>query len=83
MCGRFTLTVNPADLQDTFGDFIFPTKFAPRFNIAPTSEVLIVRPGREDERVPARVRWGLLPVAQWSPRARPWRCRAALRLPTP
>ena len=32
MCGRFTLTVDPAELQDTFSDYTFPNKFAPRFN---------------------------------------------------
>ena len=42
MCGRFTLTVNPADLQDTFSDFNFPAKFAPRFNIAPSQPVLAI-----------------------------------------
>jgi putative SOS response-associated peptidase YedK len=42
MCGRFTLTVDPAELQDAFGDFIFPQQFAPRFNIAPTQPVLVL-----------------------------------------
>jgi putative SOS response-associated peptidase YedK len=40
MCGRFTLTINPADLQDTFLAFNFPNQFAPRFNIAPTQPIL-------------------------------------------
>jgi len=38
MCGRFTLTVDPAELKDTFGDYDFPEHFAPRFNIAPTQD---------------------------------------------
>jgi putative SOS response-associated peptidase YedK len=42
MCGRFTLTVNPAELQDTFSNFIFPEKFAPRFNIAPSQPLLAI-----------------------------------------
>ena len=42
MCGRFTLTVDPADLQAAFPDFSFPPQGAPRFNIAPTQPVLAV-----------------------------------------
>ena len=26
MCGRFTLTVDPADLKDAFEDYTFPPK---------------------------------------------------------
>jgi putative SOS response-associated peptidase YedK len=40
MCGRFTLTVDPAELQDAFNQFTFPSQFAPRFNIAPTQPIL-------------------------------------------
>ena len=35
MCGRFTLTVNPADLQETFQDYTFPKKFAPQIQHRP------------------------------------------------
>ena len=42
MCGRFTLTVDPAELQDDFGNYTFPPQFAPRFNIAPTQPVLAI-----------------------------------------
>ena len=42
MCGRFTLTVDPAELKEAFVDFKFPEKFAPRFNIAPTQPVLAI-----------------------------------------
>jgi putative SOS response-associated peptidase YedK len=42
MCGRFTLTVDPAELKEAFGGFIFPAQFAPRFNIAPTQPVLAI-----------------------------------------
>lgn len=40
MCGRFTLTVDPA--QYSLDEFIFPNQFAPRFNIAPSQPVLAV-----------------------------------------
>ncbi|HSH06919.1 MAG TPA: SOS response-associated peptidase [Burkholderiales bacterium] len=61
MCGRYALHSRPEVIALAFGLSEVPASILPRFNIAPTSEVLIVRPGREDERVPARVRWGLLP----------------------
>jgi len=60
MCGRFTLTVDPVELQDTFTDFIFPPKFAPRFNIAPSQPVLAI-PNDEANTADFFV-WGLIPM---------------------
>lgn len=60
MCGRFTLTVDPAELQDTFTDFIFPSKFAPRFNIAPSQPVLAI-PNDETNTADFFI-WGLIPM---------------------
>ena len=59
MCGRFTLTVDPADLQDAFADFKFPAKFAPRFNIAPSQPVLAI-PNDGKNKADFFV-WGLIP----------------------
>ena len=59
MCGRFTLTVDPAELQDTFSNYIFPPKFAPRFNIAPTQEHWVVT-ARGEDRAVRRATWGLV-----------------------
>lgn len=59
MCGRFALTVNPADLQDAFPEFTFPGQFAPRFNIVPTQPVLVIpndSTGKADFFI-----WGLIP----------------------
>ncbi len=42
MCGRFTLTVDPAELKEAFQDYKFPTQFAPRFNVAPTQPILAI-----------------------------------------
>jgi putative SOS response-associated peptidase YedK len=43
MCGRFTLTVDPATLQDEFPEFQIPeADFLPRFNIAPTQPLAVV-----------------------------------------
>ena len=60
MCGRFTLTVNPAELQDTFSDFNFPAMFAPRFNIAPTQPVLAIP--NDDKLTADFFIWGLIPM---------------------
>lgn len=60
MCGRFTLTVNPAELQDTFGDFIFPAKFAPRFNIAPSQPLLAIP--NDGANTADFFKWGLIPM---------------------
>jgi len=59
VCGRFALTVDPANLQDAFPEFTFPGQLAPRFNIAPTQPVLVIPndgTGRADFFV-----WGLIP----------------------
>ena len=56
MCGRFTLTANPADC---FGGFHFPPIFAPRFNIAPMQPLLAIpNDGRNSATF---FLWGLLP----------------------
>lgn len=62
MCGRFTLTVNPAELKDAFGDFIFPEHFSPRFNIAPTQPVLAIP--NDGKNKADFFLWGLIP--SWS-----------------
>jgi len=60
MCGRFTLTINPAELQDTFSNYTFPAKFAPRFNIAPTQPVLTIP--NNDKLKADFFLWGLIPM---------------------
>ncbi len=62
MCGRFTLTVDPAELREAFGEYTFPEQFAPRFNISPTQPVLAIP---NDTRNKADFfSWGLIP--SWS-----------------
>ncbi len=60
MCGRFTLTVDPADLQDAFSDYIFPAEFAPRFNIAPTQPILAIP--NDGKHTADFFIWGLIPT---------------------
>jgi putative SOS response-associated peptidase YedK len=59
MCGRFTLTVDPADLQETFGEYSFPIPFSPRFNIAPSQPVLAIP--NDGRKVADFFVWGLIP----------------------
>ena len=60
MCGRFTLTINPAEAQETFSSFSFPQQFAPRFNIAPTQPVLVIP--NDDQNTADFFIWGLIPM---------------------
>jgi putative SOS response-associated peptidase YedK len=59
MCGRFTLSVDPADLKDVFPDFSFPAQTSSRFNIAPTQPVLVL-PNDGTNKADFFV-WGLIP----------------------
>ena len=60
MCGRFTLSVNPDELEKTFSEYTFPSKFAPRFNIAPTQPVLAIP--NDDKNEADFFVWGLIPM---------------------
>jgi putative SOS response-associated peptidase YedK len=60
MCGRFALIVDASVLADVF-DVDPPHDFEPRFNIAPTQNIPIVRTGRALTRECEMVRWGLIP----------------------
>ena len=60
MCGRYTLTTDLSFLQSRFGFEVEEVPFTPRYNIAPTQEVLTVRSGDSDCRS-RMMRWGLVP----------------------
>ena len=59
MCGRYTLTSAPEAIRALFR-YAEQPNFPPRYNIAPTQPVAIVRMV-EGKRQFALVRWGLLP----------------------
>jgi putative SOS response-associated peptidase YedK len=59
MCGRYTLTSAPEAIRALFRYEEQPN-FPPRYNIAPTQPIAIVRLS-EGKRQLALVRWGLLP----------------------
>ena len=59
MCGRYSVTSAPAVLRALFG-YAEQPDFPPRYNIAPTQPIAIVRLV-DGKRQFALVRWGLLP----------------------
>ena len=59
MCGRFTLRTPAHRLAEAFGVDALPN-LAPRYNIAPTQDVVAIRRG-DDGRELAMLRWGLIP----------------------
>lgn len=64
MCGRYSLAApNPALLRERFalGD---ETPLEPRFNIAPTQDVVALTTDRDGAPRPDLLRWGLVPF--WS-----------------
>ena len=58
MCARFSLS-NPARVTERYPGFRSRAKYPPRFNIAPTQDVLAVRSDGDGEI--ATLRWGLVP----------------------
>lgn len=66
MCGRYILTATPAELQALFG-YLDAEPFPPRYNIAPTQPIAVVRFDRGARRF-ALVRWGLVPAWVKDPR---------------
>ena len=59
MCGRFSLKTTPDTLERIFGHAA-PAGYRPRYNVAPSQEVLAIVTDAEGER-PAMLRWGLIP----------------------
>jgi putative SOS response-associated peptidase YedK len=60
MCGRYSLTTPVEALRRLFGFAELPN-LAPRYNIAPTQDVPVVRFGPDDARHLGLLRWGLIP----------------------
>lgn len=59
MCGRFTLILEPDDLQEELDLGEITTEYSPRFNIAPTQPVAFVSDAQS--RDVELYRWGLIP----------------------
>lgn len=60
MCGRLVLNYSPADVAAAFGLDEW-TVFEPRYNVAPSAEIPVVRRSPEGKRVLHLLRWGLVP----------------------
>ncbi len=60
MCGRFTLKAPAEKLRETFLLFDIPD-ITPRYNIAPTQQILAVRQEESGNPRATFLRWGLLP----------------------
>lgn len=70
MCGRYATTRSSADLSLLFEAVDETTGLAPRYNVAPTDPVPVVRTDPGDHRRLLCVgRWGLLPHWATDPRA--------------
>lgn len=60
MCGRFTLTLDPAEVQAAFDlSAPPPAEFAPRYNIAPSQAIAVIANG--PSRKLEFFKWGLIP----------------------
>lgn len=62
MCGRFTQHYTWAEVHAFLSVFGAPQNLQPRYNIAPTTWVDVVRPTEDGERELVRMRWGLVPT---------------------
>lgn len=71
MCGRYAITLPPEAVRLYFG-YVEQPNFPPRYNIAPTQPIPIVRLDRNRDQGAARrfalVRWGLIPSWVKDPR---------------
>jgi putative SOS response-associated peptidase YedK len=66
MCGRFTLVTNMDELQSRFGFEARDMEHQPRYNIAPSQQVLTVV--NDGQRRAETMRWGLIPFWAQDPK---------------
>lgn len=59
MCGRFTLMIEAEDLQSEFGLQEVPANYIPRYNIAPSQPVIVIKDWQA--RSVEWMHWGLVP----------------------
>lgn len=59
MCGRFTITLEPAFFQQELDLGNIPSEWVPRYNVAPGQQIPIVR--ETENRNVIMLRWGLVP----------------------
>ncbi len=59
MCGRFTLTVSPEELQAAFPNFSIPGDIPPSYNIAPNQPIPVIP--NDGKKTLDFYLWGLIP----------------------
>ena len=59
MCGRFTLTLDPAQLREAFPGLFIPAGIKPRYNIAPSQPVAVI-PNTGENKLDF-FSWGFIP----------------------
>lgn len=60
MCGRFTLHMPWSELVKLYRVHDRPN-LKPRYNIAPTQDILAIRLDQDGQQEPVQLRWGLIP----------------------
>jgi len=63
MCGRFVIELTPNLVKKVFGLTDIPD-LPPRYNVAPTQSVPVIREASDGSRRLSLMRWGLVP--SWS-----------------
>ena len=66
MCGRFTQRMTWRELHERMGLIGTPLNLRPRYNVAPSQDVAVVR-ADDHGRTLAMLRWGLIPAWAGSP----------------
>lgn len=61
MCGRFTQKYSWREVQAFLSVIGAPLNLRPRYNVAPTTDIDVVRLNDEGQRELLRMRWGLVP----------------------
>jgi len=61
MCGRFTQNYTWEEVHAFLNVFGTPRNLRPRYNVAPTTNVDVIRLDREGHRELVSMRWGLVP----------------------
>ena len=61
MCGRFTQNFTWAEVYEFLNLLGTPRNLRPRYNIAPTTMIDVVRLDKDGNRELASMRWGLVP----------------------
>ena len=62
MCGRYRLSRRKQVVEEYFGTVSGDEEWSPRYNIAPTQPILVIRQNpKEPVRELSLMRWGLIP----------------------